>query len=86
MYAAIKILDDMLLLRRLQARELSHDDNAAERAAVLNRDIASLERGLRLLIEASAPPSAHGLRPTVNGLPQNAPQKAIPAQKQPEAT
>lgn len=54
MNAAIECIEDTLLIRRLQAREFSHDGATAERTAAINEDIASLERGLRLLTEADA--------------------------------
>ena len=49
MHAAIKTLEDTLLIRRLQARDLGHERENAERIAVINEDIASLERGLSAL-------------------------------------
>lgn len=67
MFAAIKTLEDMLFIRRLQARELEHEGVAAdpERLTILNRDVASLERGLRLL-EAT-----RGQRSAVSGQQEN---------------
>ena len=52
MNAAIKCIEDTLLIRRLQAREFSHDGSAAERTAAINEDIASLEWGLKILMDA----------------------------------
>jgi len=56
MHAAIKTLEDTLLIRRLQARQLGlpsvgleHSKWNDERLAAIHEDIASLERGLRLL-------------------------------------
>ncbi len=49
MHAAIKTIEDTLLIRRLQTREFAHDGTAAERVAAIQEDISSLERGLRLL-------------------------------------
>ena len=49
MHAAIKCIEDTLWIRRLQAREFSHDGATAERTAAINEDIASLERGLKTL-------------------------------------
>jgi len=52
MHAAIKVLEETLLIRRLQARELAggHDNDA--RLAALREDIAGLERGLKILMDA----------------------------------
>jgi hypothetical protein len=61
MHAAIKALDDTLLIRRLQERELTHEGGQdPERLLALRDDIASLERGLKILnavAARSAPPT-----------------------------
>lgn len=49
MKAAIQCLENTLLIRRLQAREFSHEKDGTERIAAINEDIASLERGLQAL-------------------------------------
>jgi len=49
MHTAIKTLEDTLFIRRLQERQLCHEKESAERIAAVQEDIASLERGLRLL-------------------------------------
>lgn len=49
MHAAIKCIEDTLLIRRLQARELGYDSDKDRQSAIME-DIASLERGLRLLV------------------------------------
>jgi hypothetical protein len=106
MYAAIKTLEDTLLIRRLQARELVHEGGQdPERLAALNTDIAGLEKGLKMLTEADdgrqttdGGPENQSLESAIGNLarrpcqtsrkseiPQNAPQRAIPAQNRPEA-
>jgi len=55
MHAAIKTLEDTLLIRRLQARELGFDKETDRHAAIM-QDIESLERGLKTLkAEAGLP-------------------------------
>lgn len=49
MNAAIKCLEDNLIIRRLQAREFEGGHGSSERLAALRNDIASLERGLSTL-------------------------------------
>jgi len=49
MHAAIKCLEDNLIIRRLQEREFEGGHGNAERLAALRNDIASLERGLKTL-------------------------------------
>ncbi|MCX6994143.1 MAG: hypothetical protein NT011_13515 [Kiritimatiellaeota bacterium] len=49
MHAAIKCIEDTLLIRRLQAREFSHETDGVERIVAIHEDIASLERGLQAL-------------------------------------
>lgn len=73
MHAAIKCIEDTLLIRRLQARDLGRaGENAGERAAnqgrlaALHEDIDSLERGLSALkareADASLPTEAPGAK------------------------
>jgi len=49
MHAAIKSIEDTLLIRRLQAREFAHEKDGVERISATQKDIASLERGLQVL-------------------------------------
>ena len=49
MYAAIKVLEDTLLIRRLQAREFEGGHGNEGRLVAVRADIASLERGLSAL-------------------------------------
>ena len=48
MHAAIKCLEDTLLIRRLQAREMGYDKDGDRQTAII-RDIESLARGLSAL-------------------------------------
>jgi hypothetical protein len=67
MYAAIKALEDLLFLRRLQARELGYDKDEDRKTAIIE-DIASLERGLEALQILNANANRQKC-PTIGDLP-----------------
>ena len=86
MHAAIKVLEDTLLIRRLQAREFSHDGTAIERVAAINGDIASLERGLKILLEANDQKSeVRGQNSGPSSVSPGSPTIGDPGQNRPEA-
>lgn len=86
MHAAIKSIEDTLLIRRLQERQLCHEKDSSERIMAIQKDIASLERGLKLLISAPVSPSAQGPQSTVNGSAPGSPTFADPGQNEREAS